>query len=84
MGIFTLYGRADGVRLAEVRLPSPHLTHFKTRLLLGIKHHEYLLPHAWFDEVNRSYPFVEAPIDITTIKMESLIPGFRVITFTTE
>ncbi len=84
VGIFTLYGTGNGTRLAEVRLPSPHLKHFKTRMLLGIKEHEYLLPHAWFDEVNRTFPYVEAPVDITSIKMESILPGFRVVTFRTE
>ena len=84
IGIFRLYSRNDGVRLAEVRLPSPHLKQFKTRMLLGIKHHEYLLPNAWFDEVNRSYPYVEAPVDVTSIKVEALYGGFRNVTFTTE
>lgn len=84
IAIFTCYGRGDGVRLTEVRLPIPQLKHLKTRMLLGIKEHEYMLPQAWFDEVNRSYPFIEAPVIFSSIKMETMFGGFRVIQFKTE
>lgn len=83
VAVFTMYG-TGAVRLTEVRLPAPSLELLKTKLLLGVKEHEYLLPVAWFDEVNRTYPFVNANVYYESISVKSPIPGFRVVKFTTR
>lgn len=84
MSIFTFSLNIDGFVLAQVRLPEYHLQEFKTRLLIGVKVHEYVIPHAYFDEVNKSYPFEFASVNYNSICMRSLIPGFRTVTFITE
>lgn len=89
MAIFTFTSKqinleSAGFLPAQVRLPEQYHDDFKSKLLLGIKQHEYIICHAYFDEVNYSFPFVKATVLASSIRVESLIPGFRTVTFITE
>lgn len=70
--------------MVEVRLPSNLAQELKTRVLLGIKSHEVLVPDAWIGEVNRSFPHILLPVDIDSIDVTTVYNSFKSIKFKTR
>lgn len=70
--------------MVEVRLPSNLAQELKTRVLLGIKSHEVLVPDAWIDEVNWSFPHILLPVDIDSIDVTTVYNSFKSIKFKTR
>lgn len=79
MAVFT----SNGGGMVEVRLPVDMMDELKTEILIGGRDHELLIPNAWIDEVNNTYPFILLPIDPDSIQFETVYGSFTCITFTT-
>lgn len=80
MAVFT----SNGGGMVEVRLPGDMMDELKTEILIGGRNHELLIPNAWIDEVNNTYPYVLLPIDRDSIKFETVYGSFTCITFTSR
>lgn len=80
MAVFT----SNGGAMVEVRLPGDMMDELKTEILIGGRDHELLIPNAWIDEVNNTYPFVLLPVVLDSIQFETVYGSFTCITFTTR
>lgn len=78
MTVFTYIGSGQDV---EVRLPGDIMDELRTEMLIGVKDHEVLVPNAWIDEVNHTFPCTRMPIDIDSIHYETVYGSFKCITF---
>lgn len=65
----------------EVRLPGDIMDELRTEMLIGVRQHEVLVPNAWIDEVNRTFPCILMPIDTDSIQYETVYGSFKCITF---
>lgn len=81
MAIFLYNGVGSRV---EVRLPSDTMDELRTEMLIGVKEHEVLIPNAWIDEVNRTFPYIIMPVDVDSIRFEAVYGSFKCITFKTR
>jgi len=84
-GVYMAMFNVIGGGRTEVRLPEKDLTHLKTRLLIGVKQHEYLVSRAWIDEMNMTYPYILADVVEESISFSSTLgSSFKIIKFITE
>ncbi len=70
--------------MVEVRLPADLAKELKTRVLLGIKSHEVIVPDIWIDEVNRSFPHILLPVDVDSVVVTTIYNSFKSIKFKTR
>nr|UVX89065.1 MAG: hypothetical protein [Bacteriophage sp.] len=70
--------------MVEVRLPAETAKDLKTRVLLGIKTHEVIVPNVWIDEVNDTFPHILLPVDIPSITFTTLYNSFTSVKFKTR
>lgn len=78
MAVFTYTGADKDV---EVRLPGDIMDEIRTQMLIGIREFEVLIPVVWINEVNKKFPSIFMPIDIDSIKFETVYNSFKCITF---
>lgn len=81
MAVFTSNGSDP---MVEVRLPADLAKDLKTRVLLGIKTHEVIVPNVWIDEVNRAFPHILLPVDTASITFTTIYNSFKSIKFKTR